>query len=378
MSSKYGTVVILNQASGYLQIDMLEAYGSKYADRAIVAATIVERGTPLSKEVKWHQIIKYDRRTVFKRVYTWVIATLQIFWIVAWRYRKAHIVAVTNPPFSIYVPWLLRVKSYDIVVYDAYPDALVNFRYTKKGSVIYRAWSELNKKAFRGANRIFTLTNGMKELVLDYIENSSKVEVVHLWSSASDFKAVLDDDNEILSKTDSKGKFCLVYSGNLGLTHPVEKLIDLAALLDPEIFSIIIIGGGAKEKMLNEIQEIKRHPHVHLLPWQPVDLLSHSLQAADLSIVTLDKEASNLSIPSKTFNIMSVGNPILGICNLDSGLAEIILGNSCGIIFDGQDLESLAEQIRELERNKALQEKLKANSLEASKRFTKANAHKYV
>ena len=65
--------------------------------------------------------------------------------------------------------------------------------------------------------------------------------------------------------------------------------------------------------------------------------------------MTLDKEASNLSIPSKTFDILSIGNPILGICELNSGLAEVIQSNECGIISDGQDLKALARQILELE-----------------------------
>ena len=218
----------------------------------------------------------------------------------------------------------------------------------------------------------------MKELVSSYVDNAAKVEVVNLWSDASDFKEILNKENNILAKTSSLDKFCLVYSGNLGLTHPVEKLIELAALLDPVRFSIIIIGGGAKGKLLKEMQAKRNYPHVHLLPWQPIELLSHSLYAADLSVVTLDKEASNLSIPSKTFNILSVGNPVLGICELDSGLAEVITENDCGIISDGQDLENLAQQIRELEANKALQENLKSNSLRASKSFTKANALRYL
>ena len=371
-------VVILDQASGYLQIDMLEAYRSKYDERVIVAATIVERGTPLSKEVKWHKIKKYNRTSTFQRIYTWLIATLQMLWIVAVRYRKSHIVAITNPPFSIYIPWILGVKSYDIIVYDAYPDALVNFGFTQKGSFIYRLWSKLNEKAYARAHRIFTLTNGMKELVSEYIADSSRIEVVHLWSDAGDFKSVLPADNEILAKTKSHDKFCLVYSGNLGLTHPVEKLIELASLIDPAKFSVIIIGGGAKEKLLKEMQRERQYPHVHILPWQPIEILSHSLNAANISVVTLDAEASNLSIPSKTFNILSVGNPVLGICELDSGLAEVITENNCGIVSDGQNLKSLANQIKELEASEELQRSLQANSFKASKSFTKANATKYL
>jgi len=371
------TVVVLNQAAGYLHVDMLEAYASKFSKRVIIAGTILERNNRISPDIRWHKVIKYNRSSSLKRIYTWIIATLQMLFLVELRYRKAHIVAITNPPFSVFIPWLLRVKSYDLVIYDAYPDTLVNFGYIKNGSALYNLWSFLNKKTFQSANRVFTLTDGMKGLI-ERCYNARNVEVVPIWSDASDFKLVLKDKNEILAKTNSRGKFCLVYSGNLGLTHPIEKLFDLAALLDPEKFSVIIIGGGAKESVLLEMQAQRQYTHVHLLPWQPFELLSHSLQAADLSVVTLDKEASNLSIPSKTFNILSVGNPILGICELNSGLAEVISENNCGIVTDGQNLEVLAEQIKKLETNKALQDRLKANSLKASKKFSKQNALNYL
>lgn len=372
------TVVILNQAAGYLQIDMLEAFLRKFNTRVIVAGTIVERGTSLPKDVKWHKTIKYNRKSLMKRVFTWLVATAQMIWIVAFRYRTAHIVAISNPPFSIYIPWLLKVKSYDIIVYDMYPDALANFGYSSRNSLLYKIWAKLNRKTFEKARRVFTLTKGMKELVFNYTSESSKIQVVPLWSDAADFKKVSAEDNVIRAKTDSLNKFCVVYSGNWGLTHPLETLISLAEYLDSEIFSIIIIGGGAKEKMLKETLETKKYPHVHLLPWQPIEMLAHSLHAADLSVITLDKEASNLSIPSKLYNIMSAGNPVLGICQNESGLAQLITQGDFGFVTDGQNLEDVAQKIKQLQLNVAEQKRFRHNSLGASKKFTKKNAFKYL
>ena len=377
-SNSSNTIVLLNQSSGYLQIDMLEAYQLKYPNMVIIAGSIVERGTSLPKEVKLHKLIKYNQSTAFNRIFTWLVASFQMFFLVWFKYRKAHIVAFTNPPLTVFIPWILKIKSYDLVVYDAYPNALVNLGYISQGSFLYSFWSYCNKMAFASAKRVFTLTFGMKKLLDKYIVNTDKIKVVPLWSDANDFQFIEPGDNQILNNTSSQGKFCIIYSGNMGLTHPVEKLMELADFLDPKKFSVIIIGGGAKEKLLKDMQAERKFPHVHILPWQPIELLSHSLQAADLSVVTLDKEASNLSIPSKTFNILSVGNPVLGVCELDSGLAEVITENNCGIISDGQDLKTLARRIIKLESNHELQKQLKVNSLEASKSFTKANALKYL
>jgi glycosyltransferase involved in cell wall biosynthesis len=379
MSNSINTaVVILDQASGYLQIDMLEAYSAKYPKRVILAGTIVERGTRLPETVKWHKIPVYRRDSSLNRILSWFKGSLYMFWLVLIYYRKAHIVAITNPPFTVFIPWLLGC-SFDLVIYDMYPDALVKYGYTKRTGIIYKAWAKLNKIAFKKARKIYTLSEGMKRLISAYLEEQNKeIIVVPLWSEASDFKEIRKEDNLILKETNSQNKFVLVYSGNLGLTHPVEKLVELGDYLDPTQFSIIIIGGGAKQKSLEKLIKQKGHQHVSLLPWQPIEKLAHNLYAADINVVTLDSQASDLSIPSKTFNILSIGNPVLGICSQNSGLAELIKGNKCGLISDGLDIEALARKLKFLEENRHELITLKNNSLKASQFFTKENAKAFV
>jgi hypothetical protein len=375
-NSDNSTVVILDQASGYLQIDMLEAYAEKYTNRVIIAGTIFERRDALPASVKWHRIVKYDRSTPFKRVLTWALGTIGMFWILITRYRKSHVVAITNPPFSIFIPWILRM-SFDVVVYDMYPDALVQYKYLSEKSQIVALWSFLNKRVFQKAKRIFTLTNGMKKLVDSYIVGENKTEVVSLWSDQNDFAKVERSQNRILQQTNSFDKFVILYSGNLGLTHPIEKLLELASLLDPKCFSIVIIGEGAKKERLQELKDELGLPHVYLLPWQPFELFSHSLMAADLSVVTLDEEASDLCIPSKTYNILSAANPILALCSLNSDLATLINNAHCGIVIEGE-INHAADFVMKLYSNTKYFKKLKENSLNSSKSFTKKNAMKYV
>lgn len=370
------TVVILDQASGYLQIDMLEAYAARFKNRVIIAGTIVERGTPLSDQVLWHRIPKYNRSTTFKRIYTWILGTLSMLWIV-WRYyRKAHIVAITNPPFSVFLPWILGCKSYDVVVYDMYPDALVHYGYLNNDNFFFKWWSKLNKNAFAKARKVFTLTEGMGKLVENY--TTKKANIVPLWSSATDFRLVPRAENKILEKTGTLHTFNIVYSGNLGITHPIEKLIVLAKFLDASQFSVIIIGEGAKKKLLEKKIKESKVQNVYLLPWQPIELLTHNLYAGDLNVVTLDKEAGNLSIPSKTFNILSIGHPILGICDKNSDLAKLIEDNNCGFVSDGKDIKALASEIIKLKKDTTRLKKIKENSLKTSSLFTKKNATLYL
>ena len=373
----HDTVVILNQASGYLQLDMLHAYSKKYKCCVLIAGSLVTRSSSFQEDWIFHRVCVYDRKTTFRRIYTWLAGTLGMLWIVLTRYRKAHIVAITNPPFSVFIPWFLRC-SYDIVIYDMYPDALVEYNFTTRSSIFYRLWSFLNRFTFRGARKVFALTEGMKERANHYMSSSNNVEVVHLWSNSEDFEYVKRSDNFILKKTQSQDKFTIVYSGNLGLTHPLEKLVNLAGYLEPTEFSIIIIGEGAKTNRLKQLVQDLGYEHVYFLPWQPIEYFSHNLHAADINVVTLDQKASNLSIPSKTFNILTIGNPILAICSKQSALANIVYKYNCGIVSDGCNMEEVAKKIKVFKETPAELKRLRMNSEKASRSFTKTNAEAYL
>jgi len=105
-------------------------------------------------------------------------------------------------------------------------------------------------------------------------------------------------------------KFIIMYSGNLGKTHNIETLVSLAEILKDESYYILIIGGGTQFTSIQALIEQKKLKNIKLLPWQPVEKLPFTLASADIGVVSLGSKASNLSIPSKTFNLMSVGTYI--------------------------------------------------------------------
>jgi glycosyltransferase involved in cell wall biosynthesis len=371
-----GTIVILDQASGYLQLDMLAAMKQKYDQRVIIAGTLVERSVKLEREVIWHKIVPYDRSAYPRRIFTWAWGTAQMLFLLLIKYRRARVLAITNPPFSPFAPWLLGM-TFDVLVYDLYPDALVQYGYLKPQSMVVRIWSSLNRKMFRSAQRIFTLSQGMAELISNYA-GAKQVEVVPIWTDNEFLKPIAKAQNIFLEDKAFKDKFLIVYSGNLGRTHPVEALVDLAAKLDPAIFHVLIIGGGYKQAQIARKVEDSELANVTLLPWQPVEMLPYTLSSADLSIVTLDEEASNLSVPSKTFNIMSVGKPIMAIAAENSELSRLLKHYQCGASFAKADWEGMAAWVKKLHENHDYYQALSANSQKASLDFTARNALKFV
>ncbi len=54
------------------------------------------------------------------------------------------------------------------------------------------------------------------------------------------------------------------------------------------------------------------------------------LAAADMGLVTLNPEASFSSLPSKTFNVMASGRPILAVTPQEGEVARLIRVAECG------------------------------------------------
>ena len=347
--AKNKTVVILDQASGYLQIDMLDALSTKYDKCAIIAGTIVERETKLSEKYKWHKITKYNKSTAFKRIYTWLAATIQMFFIVLWKYRNARIIAITNPPSAPLVPYLLRA-NYDILVYDLYPDALVNFNYITKDGWANKVFTHFTKKMFKKANTLYTLTPELAKETSKYAEGK-EIKIVPIWTNNEFFPQIDRNENLIFKKLGiAKDTFVICYSGNLGKTHPIEKLVDLAhAFKNEPNFYFLVIGGGHKYELIHKLIEEQKLTNIQLLPWQPIELLPHNMQVGNLNVVTLDEGAADLSIPSKTFNLLSVGKPILAICSKRSALANLLERSNCGRAFEANEVNEIKNFIYQLQ-----------------------------
>jgi glycosyltransferase involved in cell wall biosynthesis len=173
-------------------------------------------------------------------------------------------------------------------------------------------------------------------------------------------------------------KFLVMYSGNLGHAHPVEALVEVAAATSDQDILFVIIGEGNKKDLIHGRIKQYELSNCIVLPLQEVAMLPHSLAAANLGVVTLGKEASALSVPSKTFNLMSAGVPILGIASPGSELSVLVKQFELGQCFSDNDIAAMIGFIQRVKSDTVYREKLIKNALSASKSFGPENAFKFV
>jgi len=357
-------------------IDLANAFNAAGYKTTLVAGRLVKRDKSLAENIKFNKIIQYNRISTLRRLMTWSWGTMQILFLVWFKFRKKKLFIVSNPPFSPLLPLFIK-NRFSLLIYDVYPDALTEFGIFSINSMVVKFWQKANKLIFPKAERIITLTPGMKS-VLEQYAGGKPVEVIPIWTDNQFLHPVKKEKNRFISKHNLSGKFVIMYSGNLGQSHDVEALVDLAAITNDKDIQFVIIGeGGKKEFMLKKISE-DGLTNCLMLPFQKPEDMPFSLAAADIAVVTLGKEASKLSVPSKTYNLMSVGATLLCIAGNDSELNHLVDFYKIGKCFRAEQLQEMKNFILDVKLHPENQQTFSSNALKASKDFGPENIQKFL
>jgi hypothetical protein len=369
-------VLIVNQNAGYLTIDVVNAFALEYDEVVVMYGRIKVTERTFHSKVKIQKTIAYNRNSTFSRLITWTLSSIHLFFLVAFRYRKFKILYYTNPPMSYFVSLFFK-NPFGIIVFDTYPDALKVIG-VKSSNLIYRYWANVNKRVFPKAEKIITLSNGMKQQLLSYVADE-KIEVVPMWPASEKFKPIKKSENPFLVQHDWLNKFVILYSGNMGLGHQIEILIEVAERVKQDArILFLFIGEGSKKKSLQELSLAKGLNNIQFLTWQTPEVMTYSLASADIAVVAVEPDAANASVPSKTFNYMAVGAPLLCIGSKDSELEHLVLKNENGRFFTCNDVLEITNYVKLLCENSELKDFYSQNSCIAAQKVTFALAKKYL
>jgi len=364
-------IVFVNQSPHYLTVDIVNVFAKKYDNVILIYGDLDISSRNISSSVEKKKIISYNRKTIISRFFTWSVATIQIFFQLI-KYKKYKIFFFSNPPLSYLLASFFKL-DYSIIVFDIYPDSLKNFG-IKKNHFIYKWWAKQNIKVFSKAKAIFTLSEGMCSCLKQY-GSEEKIHVVPIWSDSDKYKPVPKEQNIFLKSHNLEDKFIILYSGNIGFTHNVETIIELAKELSnySDIFFLIIGDGGKKTILQKHVLKYELN-NCLFLDWQPSNISPYSLSCGDIGVVTINEDNSLLSVPSKTFNLMATGTPLLCIAPQNSELSFLVNEYKNGECFDKSQLHEMKSFILEIRKNKTKREKMREASLAAIENYTSKNA----
>ena len=369
-------IVVVNQAVNYLTIGLCNAFSEKFEQVDLITGSIHEQGEPLKKSVNISKINHWIDRPAWKKMLSYVWGCIWIYILILTRYRKHDVFFVSLPPMAYLISIVLPNRC-SMLIWDVYPDV---FKVTgmKESHPVYKVWSRLNKIVFKKAHQVYTIGVKMAELLTNYVDRD-KIQITPIWSIFQSNGKIKKADNPFAIEQQLQGKFVVQYSGNIGLTHNVESMVELAEMMkdyDDVLFQII--GRGSRVPHLKTLVNEKDLPNCQFLPFQSDEMFPFSLSAADLGVVILDETTSKGSVPSKSYNLMSYGIPALYVAGEDSELHDYAVKYQHAKCISNDNLHKAVDFILSLKSDKELREKYAHNAVEASKNYRRSNADRIV
>jgi glycosyltransferase involved in cell wall biosynthesis len=291
--------------------------------------------------------------------------------------RKVDIVIGTSPQFFTACAAFI-VSGYKRVPFvfelrDIWPESIKAVGAMKPGWVL-RLLEWLEQFLYRRADRIICVTNSFKRYLTDHGIDPAKVEVVTNGINISYFTPQVKDA-ELASYHGLQGKFVAGYIGTHGMAHALETVLEAAKLLqeqpDGDRFRILLLGDGAmKSRLISKARDMKLE-NIVFVDTVPKDEVVKYWALLDASIIHLrHAKLFEAVIPSKLFESMGMGIPVLHGVAGES--AQIVRDRDVGLVFDAENAEQLCENLRRLERENDLYQRLQSNALKAAKEFDRS------
>jgi len=371
------TVLFINQHFGFLARDLANGFSKNLGLTRVVCGN--PEDVDLDESIQIIKRTAYNRNSLGKRFISWIRFSLENYWTIGKNSGQIWIL-VTNPPL---IPLILGNRAqktntpFFIILYDLYPDALKSIAFFKQDSLLFKLWGQWNQRIFSKATGIITLSESMKNGLRTYLPDypEALIQVIPNWFD----KPVHASSEPNKFQSQYPGKKIVLYSGNIGLTHDLETIIEAAKILKEEDnFQFVFAGEGGKKSKLMGMTNSYGLENIDFLPYQSPQDFQSLLEASDFAIVSTAEGIESSSVPSKTYNALFSGLYIIGISPKGSGLEALIHEFKVGKNFLPGDVESIVLTLKELLINPQKLSAFQVESKKVSENFSSKNVDLYI
>lgn len=298
----------------------------------------------------------------------------------SFRAGKADVVISTSPP-ALLSPsgWMIAKLKRAKLVYDVrdiWPDVAIEMNSFKKGSLYDKLFGFVRNFMLKRADLITAVSPGKVKKLSAY-RHKADVELI---SNGFD-REFLDhtEDKEIIEKYGLDPAHDCIYVGKLGLAQGVGQLMLIAGRAKEEGLPVrfLLFGTGVEEKLLQEYVKEEKLTNVLYCGGVPHRQIYTVLKNAKMSFVPLVNEKLTDSVPTKLYEALGVGCPVLLAACGDS--VDVLNRSKLGVAVKPNDYDALWEAFCAMyQREYTDEEKAFSSNLMAENYSRQASAEKMV
>jgi colanic acid biosynthesis glycosyl transferase WcaI len=290
------------------------------------------------------------KAALLRRAVAETILAARMFFSLLVRLQRGDVALTVTAPFVL--PYAVvaaakckRAKSV-VIVHDLFPEALVVAGLFRTNSLVAKAIRGANALMFRALNSVVVIGRDTERLLSRYgAAIRDKICFIPNWTTLPLGVRAVSADNPY--RRLCRGRFIVGLSGNLGFTHDPLVVFNAARILrdDPTIH-FLLSGWGIGFDQLKVLQSEAKLPNVTLVERVADQDLELLLSAADVWVIPYLQNVAGVSIPSRFYNLLAIGRPVILISEPGAEAAVTIRENDLGWVVPPGMPDELATALR--------------------------------
>lgn len=269
--------------------------------------------------------------------------------------RHVDLILSPSPPLTLGFLnlGLAKLKGCKVVynVQEIYPDIL-----KLKGGITLKFLSWMEKKVYNGSDAVTTIDKVFYDTIAPRFKDQSKLHIIPNFVDTDLYRQVefqvssskVQDSNiytldaKLFPQTDS---IKLLYGGNIGHAQSWEPLIELADRTRDLNVEYVVIGEGAKRGYVEEEIQKRGLDKLHLLPYQPRELMPAILSYSDASFIFMAPKMDGDGFPSKVYTIMACERPMLILSGENTPIVNFLKDKGCAKLITEKDFDKKVDEM---------------------------------
>lgn len=332
-------------STAYIMGKIAETLSHKYDVGVLCGPKIYDpsrkRIASYSYQPEWCRIFRtechtFDKNSLVGKAKSFLSTTLSIYKLAKKHIRQGDkVLMVTNPaPLILLMSRLKRKRNLElsILVHDVFPENTVAAGINLP---LYSYVKTLFDKAYSHADKLIVLGRDMAQIMRMKTKDRVDLQIIENWGDFENIQEIPMPDTE---------RIILQYAGNIGRVQGLERIIETL----PQDIEFHLYGSGAMEEKLKAYNKSNVFFHGPYARSEQSEILSK----CHISLVTLNDKMFGLGTPSKTYNILASGRPILYFGPKNSEIELLIKEQNIG--FCGWPEKWDTEELREMGRRARL------------------------
>ena len=342
-------------STGYIMGEIANVMTKKYNVKVICGPEVYDekkknvlgKSNVIESSVQLYRVpaVKENKNSKMSRIKKFLFMSWQLYKVAMKEIKKEDkVLMVSNPfPLIVLMGHLRKCRDFNLtmLVHDIYPEGL--FTDMALPPFAYKLAEKIFNKAYSRVDTFISIGRDMNDVLERKCygqKHQPKIVNIENWGDVDGIKP---------KNRESDGFIKIQYAGNIGNAQGLGEMVEMVNEANNFFVKFGIWGtGSAEEKIKERVEELSLQNQVVFYGPYSRNQQLEVLNDSDISLVTLVKGMYGLGVPSKTYNILAAGKPILYIGEYGTEIWRTVEENQIGYCFEPDDKKGIVNFIKSL------------------------------